>query len=169
MKKIEVINNFLKREEFMNLNSLLEDPYFPWFYNKDKDKKEKAHLITQFQFTHAFFNGSDKSKYYNIILPLINEVNPKFLLRAKINLNPYSQKIVLGEFHTDNTIKQAVTAIYYVNSNNGYTLIKTKNNIERIESVGNRLVMFESSLLHAGTNSTDCKNRMVINLNYIKE
>ena len=93
---------------------------------------------------------------------------PRILIRAKANLNPYSQKLVEGEFHKDHSIKQVTVAIYYVNSNNGYTVIKTKNKLEKVDSVANRLVVFSSSLLHKGTNSTNCKNRMVINFNYIK-
>ena len=49
-----------------------------------------------------------------------------------------------------------------------YTVIKTKNKLEKVDSIANRLVVFSSSLSHKGTNSTNCKNRMVINFNYIK-
>jgi hypothetical protein len=165
---IKIIDNLLNEDAFIKLHSSMEDLNFPWFFNKDKDDPKKDYLITQFQFTHSFFNGLDKSYYYDIILPIVNFIVPKLLIRVKANLNPYSQKIVEGEFHKDTTIKDSITAIYYVNSNNGYTLIKKKNKIQKIDSIKNRLVLFDSSLLHAGTNSTNCKNRMVININYIK-
>ena len=37
---------------------------------------------------------------------------------------------------------------------------------EKVESKENRIVFFDANTTHVGTNSTDCKNRMVINFNY---
>ena len=37
---------------------------------------------------------------------------------------------------------------------------------EKVKSKKNRMVLFDSTLEHYGTNSTDCNNRMVINFNY---
>ena len=53
-------------------------------------------------------------------------------------------------------------AIYYVNNNNGYTMFDD----QKVESKENRLYFFDANTNHVGTNSTDCKNRMVINFNY---
>ena len=38
---------------------------------------------------------------------------------------------------------------------------------EKVESKGNRIVMFNANTKHYGTNSTNCNNRVVINFNYI--
>ena len=37
---------------------------------------------------------------------------------------------------------------------------------EKVESKKNRIVLFKANEDHYGTNSTNCKNRMVINFNY---
>ena len=55
------------------------------------------------------------------------------------------------------------TAIFYVNSNNGYTVFE---NGLKVDSQENRLVVFNSDLLHAGTTCTDQKIRCVINFNF---
>jgi len=55
-------------------------------------------------------------------------------------------------------------AIYYLNTNNGYTLFKEGK--KKINSVKNRMIFFDSDAYHLGTNSTDCKNRLVLNFNY---
>ena len=165
---MKIVDNFLPREDHLKILNCLEDSHFPWFFNKEKDSPEKAHLITQFQFVHSFFRGTEKSIFYPHIVPILSLLKPRILIRAKANLNPYSQKLVEGEFHKDHSIKQVTVAIYYVNSNDGYTVIKTKNKLEKVDSIANRLVVFSSSLSHKGTNSTNCKNRMVINFNYIK-
>ena len=54
--------------------------------------------------------------------------------------------------------------IYYVNSNNGYTLFKASK--KKVESVENRLVIFPTNLEHCGVSCTDNKQRIVINFNY---
>ena len=83
------------------------------------------------------------------------------LVRIKANLNPPTEKIVESAYHKDQNFK-CKTAIYYVNNNNGYTLIGK----EKILSKENRIVLFDSDVKHLGTNSTNCNNRMVINFNY---
>ena len=80
---------------------------------------------------------------------------------AKANLNPPSNTLVEYNKHTDQKFK-CKAAIYYVNSNDGYTIIGD----QKIESKANRIVFFDADVPHSGTNSTDCKNRMVINFNY---
>ena len=55
------------------------------------------------------------------------------------------------------------TAIYYVNSNDGYTKFETG---EIVESVGNRLVIFDGRTKHCGSTHTNQKYRIVINFNY---
>ena len=56
-----------------------------------------------------------------------------------------------------------MTAIYYVNSNNGYTEFEDGT---KVDSVRNRLVTFPSSMKHRGVSQTDTRTRMVINFNW---
>ena len=55
------------------------------------------------------------------------------------------------------------TAILYVNSNNGYTLFEDGT---KVESVENRIVLFDSNLRHTGTTCTEEKVRIVVNFNF---
>ena len=55
------------------------------------------------------------------------------------------------------------TAVLYLNTNNGYTKFKTG---EQVESVENRLVLFDGNVQHAGTTCTDKRYRAVFNLNF---
>ena len=59
-----------------------------------------------------------------------------------------------------------MVAIYYVNSNDGYTEFEDGTRIETIE---NRLLVFDSSLWHTGSTCTNAKVRCVINFNYFPE
>jgi hypothetical protein len=66
--------------------------------------------------------------------------------------------------HTDMAVPGSLTAIYYVNDNNGSTKFEDGDSID---SVANRLVIFPSNLRHSGTRCTDQQRRIVINFNYM--
>ena len=89
----------------------------------------------------------------------------------KLNLQPRTDKIVKGLFHVDmdgemniETMKTWTTSIFYINSNNGYTEFESG---EKIESIENRMVEFQSTLKHRGTTCTDEQTRTVINFNFL--
>ena len=58
------------------------------------------------------------------------------------------------------------TGIFYVNNNDGYTLLEDGT---KIESVANRFVSFSAETNHSGTSCTNTNRRVVLNLNYIKQ
>ena len=51
-----------------------------------------------------------------------------------------------------------------MNTNNGKTIFKHG---EEVNSVANRMVIFNSNLEHAATSHTDEKTRVVVNFNYV--
>jgi len=120
--------------------------------------------LESFQFVHVFYNLSRvNSSEIKIVEPILTKLNYKALIRVKLNLNPYSQKLMVWPYHQDQAFK-AKAAIYYLNTNNGYTLFKKGK--KKINSVKNRIVFFDADDYHLGTNSTNCKNRLVLNINY---
>ena len=125
-----------------------------------------------FQFTHNIYDGhSILSKSFNMIEPILNHEKVISLYRIKANLNPRTENLQIYDdgFHTDHGscndlhTPKMTTAIYYVNTNNGYTLFEDGT---KVESVANRLVKFPCSIKHTGTNCTDEKRRVVINFNW---
>lgn len=93
---------------------------------------------------------------------MLKKLEVKSLIKAKANLNPYSPKLYKGYFHSD-TVHDNLTAVYYLNENNGYTFLK---NNKKVKSKENRIVIFDAQMKHAGTNTTNEKKRVVLNLNY---
>ena len=156
----KIIDNYLKKEDYTNLRQMLESCNFPWyFYLHTANKTDN---IFDYQFIHLFYRDNvPNSDYFNILKPLIKQINPISLIRIKANLNPISHKLVTFDKHIDQVFKCKV-AIYYINDNNGYSVVGKK----KIESKSNRMVFFNSNVEHYGTNSTNCKNRMLINFNY---
>ena len=156
-----VFDDYLDEISFKNLYETMNLSTFPWFYNNRKSSKDLDHVFN-YQFIHRFyFNSQITSAYFNVLNPIIEKMDTKALVRIKANLNPVSNELVKYVKHTDQDFS-CKAAIYYVNTNNGYTMIGN----EKIESKANRIVFFDATEYHSGTNSTDCKNRMVINFNY---
>ena len=157
----KIIDNYLNKDDHLSLKTIMESNNFPWFFNNFKIKKGENKLFS-YQFVHIFYiNDNINSDYFERLEPLLKKINYKSLIRIKANLNPISNELIKFDEHTDQEFK-CKSAIYYVNNNNGFTIIDNK----KIESKKNRIVFFDSQIKHYGTNSTNCNNRMVINFNY---
>jgi hypothetical protein len=158
---MEEIKNFLPKENFLNLQKIILGDYFPWYYNPYVINEKTDNF---FQFTHLFYsNYSIQSNYFNIISPLVEKINPKAILRIKANLLTKTNEIIEHGFHVDDLSNEMKTAIFYCNTNNGYT--KFKNNTI-VNSEENKLIKFNTNKYHTGSSCTDEDIRVVINLNY---
>ena len=156
----KITDNYLSEEDNLILKTIMESNEFPWFFVNKKVSTDEGLFKSQFE--HLFYiNNNINSNFFNYVKPLLDKLKPKALIRIKANLNPPSKKIVESAYHKDQEFKCKV-AVYYVNDNDGYTLIGK----EKILSKKNRIVFFNSDVKHLGTNSTNCNNRMVINFNY---
>ena len=82
----------------------------------------------------------------------------------KVNLTPRSDRHVEYGLHVDTRRPGATTAIFYLNSNNGYTVFADGL---RVSSVANRLVLFDAARAHTGASCTDAEYRLVLNLNMV--
>ena len=158
---IEVIDNFLEEDVFKEIEKILMGDKFPWFFNDFKNDNDD---INNFQFTHTVVrgNGNIESKFIQYMKPFFDKLNIKKIFRIKINLTTRTENLFNHLYHTDVSF-QCTTAIFYINSNNGKTIFK---NGEEVNSVANRMVIFNSNLEHAATSHTDEKTRVVINFNY---
>jgi len=158
----KVIDNYLDVDQHLILKEIMESNNFPWFYTKGKTKPTDKPKLFDYQFNHIFYiNNNINSNFFNDLNPILDKLKPLSLIRIKANLNPPAEKLIESDYHTDKDFK-CKTAIYYVNDNDGYTMIGK----EKVLSKKNRMVFFNSDVKHFGTNSTNCNNRMVINFNY---
>ena len=166
----KVIDNFLDKKDFANLQyELLFNLHFPWYFQEGKDlalgDKSGKKDLNQFQLTHLFFeNLKENSEYYHVLFPLFKKLKISSLTRAKANLNPYNYKFNQGEWHHDCNFKNNKTAVFYLNTCDGYTIFKKDN--KKIYSQANRIVIFDSKDKHTGTNTTNNTRRVVLNINY---
>ena len=90
-------------------------------------------------------------------------LNTSYALKA--NLRPRTTQGVLSDYHVDMSLNQQ-TAIFYLNTNNGYTKFQDET-LQDVPSVANRLLTFYGALKHCGCSATDSNYRIVLNINYI--
>jgi len=159
-----IYDNFLEESTFNQLKEIMTSAVFPWYYNdRITTSKEKANDLRNYQFTHSFFRDDSPSESYDLILPIIHRIKLNKVIRAKANLNPFSgNDYYCTGAHLDSPFEKVNVAIFYVTTNNGYSLVDDK----KVESIENRLILFEDCD-HSAFLQTDSKNRIVININYI--
>jgi hypothetical protein len=148
--------------------SYATDPSDPSYIGfKDEDE-----ILDRFQFTHTFYDeGAPQSPYMKQLECFVELLQPVVIHRIRANLLTRLPNIVENPFHTDmaflleEKLEQWTTSIFYVNTNNGYTLFEDGT---KVESVANRMLTFPANLKHTGTTCTDQQTRIVINFNYYK-
>tara|TARA_B110000977_G_scaffold173114_1_gene226029 strand:+ start:62 stop:664 length:603 start_codon:yes stop_codon:yes gene_type:complete len=106
--------------------------------------------------------GIGSPDVWNLILPIFDVVSIKALIRCKINSYHKTHEIVHHKEHLDYSFEHK-GAILYINSNDGLTVLE--DGVE-IESVANRLLLFNPSKPHHSTTCTNKNRRMNINFNY---
>ena len=165
----KIIDNLLPEELYIETkNNFLEYFRFPWFYNNFKVSSTEPFDLNSYQFTHLFYdNNSIRSDWFQIVEPIVKYLNPKSVIRIKANLNPRTNVQHIFPYHVDFSSESSdrKTAIYYVNSNDGVTILEDGT---EIESIANRLVIFDQKTRHTGTTCINQKVRCLINFNYIE-
>lgn len=160
----KIIDNALNYEAFNAIKkATLDYSTFPWYYGPSitniGDSQNKYCL-----FFHLFYSGprSIPSSFFGLVLPILDILNPVSLIRIKGNLYPNSGDLHEHEMHIDFDVAHK-GALYFVNTNNGYTILEDGTKIENIE---NRILLFDTSKPHTGTTSTNVPARCNIIFNY---
>ena len=169
---MEIIDDFLPPSAFKEVQDVLLGKQFSWYfipYINHNSEHERSNL-DWFEFCHMFWDpdhGKVSESATGIITLFREPLDAYVFLRIKANLTVYSENPQPTDFHTDFNhpmpIDKMTTAIYYVNTTNGYTEFIDGR---KVESVANRLVKFPTNLRHQGTTCSDAKQRVVINFNY---
>jgi hypothetical protein len=167
MNNITVHDNFLSNDYFEYLQKLFlsKGHDFQWTYGDgvvyDHDEKD-------FQFFHIIYNNNTPaSPYFNELGGVFELLNPLSIIRIKANLLTRTSEQFEHGMHVDipncdcNNLR---TAIFYMNTNNGYTHFECG---KKVNSVENRMVIFPTQMKHTGSTCTDEKVRVIINFNYL--
>lgn len=159
----KIIDNFLPKEEFEDIKSTIFQIDFPWnLSNEVTTEKENLPTEASYYFTHVFWFGFDVEQQAQMFSNLLQKIECRALVRIKANLYPSTKDIIHHENHVDFDFEHK-GAIFYLNTNNGLTILEDK--IE-VQSVENRLLLFDPTKLHRSTTCTDSKFRANINFNF---
>ena len=169
MKKImKVIDNYLEEEYFDSLVTLFTDKEktgnmrMPWYFQSSVSE----HGLTEdtlFYMTHLLYEmNAPTSPLYDNLLPLLDKLEVKSLMRIKANLYPNTETLHEHTMHIDYNFPHT-GAILSLNTCDGYTKLKDGT---KIDSVANRVLLFDPSEEHCSTTTTNVSARININLNY---
>ena len=164
---MRVIDNFIPQDQFQYIQNVMLGPNLTWNYNDGIVGSDDP--PGSFQFTHTFYAAHGvspypdkmiKSSWLSILDPVVRQLGGSGW-RIKANMGPRTTEIRRNKFHID--FPNIETAVYFINNNNGWTEFE---NGDKVESVENRIVIFDSNTMHTGTTCTDQKVRVLINFNY---
>ncbi len=157
----EVIDNFLDEEDFYNIQSVMMSSALPWFYTSSVNSA--AQVGKSFYFVHLFhIDGIPGSPFIERLDPLIKKLGCESIIRIKGNMYPNLGFPYEDGMHIDYQVKHK-GAILYINNNDGCTILEDGT---RIESVANRVLLFDPSKPHDSSYPTDAKVRVNININF---
>jgi hypothetical protein len=155
-----VIDNFLEKETFNNLKNLLFSDKINWYFLPNMTKNDN------YFFAHCFYNHHTFQSIFfaDFIVPILKKLNVNAISEIRSNLYLKQKNHYQSNFHVDRQF-ECKTAILYMNTCNGYTLLHEDKKI-KIESEENKMLIFNSQIKHCGVSQTDVDRRIVINFNY---
>ena len=172
---MKIIDNFLADEDFEWIFDEVNSPDTCWHYSEIISSatiagylREEMRLIIDPIHNSQFCFKLEPDVEY--IKPLVAALGAKEIKRIKVNMTLPTKEHVNHGFHVDyaddwrgTNPDPCKTAIYYINSNNGYTEFEDGS---KVESRANRVCVFDNGLKHAGVTTTTSTNRIVVNINY---
>jgi hypothetical protein len=161
--KYTIQDNYLNAADYKNLKKIIMGGKFPWYFKSGVvtlKEKDSSHCY----WVHFFFSREDgiSSPFFKILEPILKKLKVKALMRIKANLYSNQGEIKEHQKHVDFPFKHK-GAIFYLNTCNGFTTLADGT---KIESVGNRILLFNPSIPHHSSTCTDENTRVNININY---
>ena len=170
-KKVQIFNNFLDQEVFLEIKKFIMSPRCQWRYvnyiaHKDgRDNDKDGYFVHSFKDCHpqTFEDRYPESPYFPLISKILDKIKYQNILRIRSSLYPRRDVQKPDPFHIDYNFPHKV-CIFYVNTNNGYTMFE---NGEKIPSVENQLATFDGSEKHCSVVQTDTSARYIVNINIL--
>jgi len=189
---INVIHNVLSPKELDFLQNILisgkgGEKRIPLFFNScviEDSGMQKTPLDeypnpkeSHSQCVHVFLHNGRYSGYEQqnkLLGPLLRKLPIRLITRAKYNLTHGSERHRLAGWHYDfdrkpheiermSGEKDLMNGCFYVNTNNGFTLLEDGT---KIPSIANSFSCFPNTTLHTAVTQTDTEIRGVINFNF---
>jgi hypothetical protein len=174
-EKIKIIDNFLDDDNFLMVKKFMMSPRCQWRFidfiaHKDKrDNDKDGYFVHSFKdlnpdtMKERFQESPNISILSNLMNKIKDNVSYQNVLRIRSSLYPRRSIQKPDPMHLDYDFPHKV-CIYYVNTNNGYTMFE---NGEKVSSLENRLLIFDGLEKHCSVVQTDTAARFIININIL--
>ena len=156
-----IIDNFLPERDLVKLRAILNSSDFDWYYIKDINNNSLKDSLGIY-FVHVAYHQGRASRFMHKFSSILSRLDIHSLIRIKVNLYPRTPTVEVHAPHVDEDYPHT-GAIFSLNTNNGSTILEDNTSIN---SVANRVLLFDASKKHSSTSTTDSKARFNININY---
>ena len=160
--KYKIHKNFLAPDVFEKIKNLVMDEDFPW---RRRDQMT-SNINDKMYFNYCFYNKMMPMAegYEPFIIPILKKLQAEapVQIRANMLISALFKKCA---WHRDYPFK-CKTAILYLNDCDGGTELKINNKITFIKADANKMLIFDTPILHRAITSKKEPIRYIINLNY---
>ena len=169
---VNVIDDFLSQEDFEEVRDLIiYNDLFPWYFQKEVNSMgtDCDKDFWNWYGTHAFYvDDFAESKHcatlYSKFIPRFKEMNIfRSLIRIKGNFYPHTETLREHAPHTDYKFSHT-GALYSLNTCDGFTKLYDGT---KVDSVANRILIFDASTSHNSSTTTTSAGRFNINFNFL--
>lgn len=165
--KYQIIDNFLDLDFYKQISHSIKSDSIPWFSRKHDTTNNLKNKNGFFSFNFYNNNEPGHPSFHTIAIPILKKLNYIAPISVRANLTFRDIDSEESGFHIDdNTCLQSTTAILFLTTCDAQTVLKIKNKELKIESVENRMLVFNSQIPHKLIYHKNVHKRHVINLNY---
>jgi len=160
--KYQTHKKFLTTDFFKKIKNIIMDKDFPW--------RIRDHMVVDtndaLYFNYCFYNHMDSQStlYKPWILPILEKLEAVVPIQVKASMF-ISELFKTSHWHTDYNFK-CKTAILYLNDCDGGTELKIDDKVTFIKADANKMLIFDTSILHRVGTSKKEPLRYIINFNY---
>ena len=168
---VNIIDDFLSQEDFEEVRDLIVFNWdFDWYFQKEVNYAgtDCTKDFWNWYGTHMFYNkdspADDCDILYDKFIPRFKEMGIfRSLMRIKGNFYPHTETLREHAPHIDYEYSH-VGALYSLNTCDGFTKLYDGT---KVDSVANRILIFDASTLHNSTTTTTSAGRFNINFNFL--
>jgi hypothetical protein len=156
--KYKTHKKFLSVDLFEKVKNLIMNQDFPW-------RKRDPHNNIMY-FTYSFYNTMNSSSefYEPHIIPILKKLQAEAPIQVRAHMI-VSKLFKESNWHCDYPFN-CTTAILYLNDCDGGTELKIDNKITFIKADPNKMLIFDTNILHRSITSKKEPIRYIINFNY---
>ena len=158
--KHKINKKFLAPDWFEKLKHIVMGQDFPW------RKRDHTTGSDHMYFTYCFYNHMNRQSelYQPYIIPILKKLEAEAPLQVRANMF-VSALFKASSWHCDFNFK-CKTAILYLNDCDGGTELKINDKIIFIKADANKMLVFDTGVLHRAVTSKKEPIRYIINFNY---